>query len=583
MSAPSDGYFLPSDNNHRFGHSPLLTILVYVGIALFGLTLISVVYIVLNRNYTPIKSKQIGSIVVLWLSGVCWFIGSLVANGVLGYDGILRYCKIWLAWVQIHFGVHFFVLTIWYRMWNLHRLVVQQKLLSGWSYYLPIIIFMLPSTVVVITIQLLPDSDSVLFVPHIEECYFTSVFKYTEFALAIAGFLITLVFVVLLRNLPLKPFNEFKEVRLVFFTGSFVAILQGILSNTNFRLELWGKFLICGSSLFIAIFAYWAIMFRPIYNSIFNREAFLKKFASGLGSAGLANNYNYKMGGDRASVHTNRTSNSGKTTSTLQSPIKIVSSMDEPGDRDSIISAYTKRNTMQSERIPSIYFTHNPLYEAPSTTSPLVSSVFSSRSAGHSHSPDGYFPLFAGENLHESQSRQLPTTTIQMENSIQDRESELRRISALIRETEQEIQRLSPTPTLQRPSQPSFHHQPQPHNHSSHTNTPSITPRQSSLTSRNSSSSNLSLTSSPQRLNHPNNLNSTSSYTSISSPPVSQRTRLSNSTGTISSLSSDLLSMYKELDDIPTFDQPSNAQIPPRTITLNGPAAGNRNHSMKRK
>ncbi|KAJ1829825.1 hypothetical protein LPJ70_007084, partial [Coemansia sp. RSA 2708] len=66
-----------------------------VGIAFFGLTFVLLVYAWCNRDYQPIRAKNLPQASVMFVSGVLWFVGDIAVNGHVNLAGGWAKCRLW--------------------------------------------------------------------------------------------------------------------------------------------------------------------------------------------------------------------------------------------------------------------------------------------------------------------------------------------------------------------------------------------------------------------------------------------------------------------------------------------------------
>ncbi|KAJ1948454.1 hypothetical protein EC988_005169, partial [Linderina pennispora] len=109
-------------------------IIVYGGLALYGVTAMMLIYAWVNRQYPPLKARNLTLITIMYLSGLGWFSGSFMGNGLVLGDWLFRACRGWMIWLRVLCAFAFSCAVV-FRIYALDRIFVQGKTYRGWSMY----------------------------------------------------------------------------------------------------------------------------------------------------------------------------------------------------------------------------------------------------------------------------------------------------------------------------------------------------------------------------------------------------------------------------------------------------------------
>ncbi|KAI8909219.1 hypothetical protein EDD86DRAFT_247478 [Gorgonomyces haynaldii] len=201
----------------EFQKTPLLSNL-WKQSVLFGagtiymLGLLAFAFLFANRNYPPIKAKQIELLFGVYIFGGIWQVGVLHALGAIDWVGIFNTCIFWDIWVQCFIGNMGFLTLLHYRMNRLYCVLVDTKAPKGFKFWFANTMVFVPSLIVCTWISLKPPG-SVMPISPLDTshgCTCDPFFKYLLFCVLAA-----LVIWMSILNIKLyhiaKPFNEVRE------------------------------------------------------------------------------------------------------------------------------------------------------------------------------------------------------------------------------------------------------------------------------------------------------------------------------------------------------------------------------------
>ncbi|KAJ1892465.1 hypothetical protein LPJ66_006325 [Kickxella alabastrina] len=279
-------------NLDAIGHKDL--ILITTLSVIYSLNLLSVIFMLYNRHYPPIKSKSPILMAFAQLSCVFWFIGDIQINGHvhLANNTILTNCKGIGIWVRVLLGVCTVSSLIALRSYGLYRVFRQNRPYRGWGLYMPFFVYCVCTLVYGIIAQVLSPSVTVEYIQSLDICYCP-----TPFRAALYGYIwVTWMFVALvnwkIRNIK-SSFNESREMAFSCFVVFVILTFSTALHLSKPTYVFSQKFRILSTAMdhIGTNLVWWAIMGVPLGNCLFNRRRYLDKWAVKLREDGLQNEY----------------------------------------------------------------------------------------------------------------------------------------------------------------------------------------------------------------------------------------------------------------------------------------------------
>ncbi|KAI8325521.1 hypothetical protein GQ54DRAFT_282883 [Martensiomyces pterosporus] len=269
-------------------------IVIIVGFSTYGLTLLLVLYAWLNRNYRPIRAKNLVLITLMYITGAMWYLGGMVTNGLVSIVGVWSICKLWTIWVRLAF-TYMFMCFLLFRTLALHRIFILNKPYKGWGYYMPIIILFAILLVFCVTTQLITGSKTVQYIKQLEVCSYADAFHYTCLSLTWFIWAIYTVYLIKIRNIK-SSFNEFRESVVIYIVGFSTIIettmLHGIVPK--YPLHKYIRLISACFDFFTGNIVIWIYLGYPAYMCMFHHEEYLKKWLRKLANDGLSKEYDIK-------------------------------------------------------------------------------------------------------------------------------------------------------------------------------------------------------------------------------------------------------------------------------------------------
>ncbi|KAJ2516200.1 hypothetical protein H4217_004734 [Coemansia sp. RSA 1939] len=267
------------------------------GIGLMAINTLLFAYAVWKHKYPPIKAKNIPLIAVLYVSMLIWFIGTIGTNFNLpGLFDFKNSCIVFASWFRVLLGVFLFIHIHIFRLYTYLRIFEQLKRMTVRVYAIGALIYLVVALGYGIPITILRNSLTVRFVPSLGICVYGMAFIEISFSIIWAGWLAILVVTVLARNIN-TSFNEYKEMVLIITLSSITLLYETIVHNIvqEYILYRWLRtlstfmeYLTNQTSLFI-------LLGVPVYNCIFNHEAYKKRFFEKMRADGMVARYNLTL------------------------------------------------------------------------------------------------------------------------------------------------------------------------------------------------------------------------------------------------------------------------------------------------
>ncbi|KAJ1728576.1 hypothetical protein LPJ72_005403 [Coemansia sp. Benny D160-2] len=254
-------------------------------------------YAVWKHKYPPIKAKNMPLVAVLYVSMLIWFIGTIGTNYNLpGMFDFENSCIVFASWFRVLLGVFLFIHIHIFRLYTYLRIFEQLKRMTVRVYAIGALIYLVFALGYGIPVTILRNSLTVRFVPSLGICVYGLAFIEISFSIIWAGWLAILVVTVLARNIN-TSFNEYKEMVLIITLSSITLLYETIAHNIvhEYILYRWLRtlstfmeYLTNQTSLFI-------LLGVPVYNCIFNHEAYKKRFFEKMRADGMVARYNLTL------------------------------------------------------------------------------------------------------------------------------------------------------------------------------------------------------------------------------------------------------------------------------------------------
>ncbi|KAJ1838126.1 hypothetical protein LPJ73_007173 [Coemansia sp. RSA 2703] len=255
-----------------------------------------VIYSWFNRNYRPIRAKNLAWVTAIHIAGILWFLGNIVTNGHVRIRGAFAHCKLWIIWFRILFCYMYAAMLI-VRFYALDRVFNQNKPFRGRT-NLYAIAFVIVFNVGFCLISHLVKSDLTIYQSDmLELCDVTINYRIAALTIQWVMWAGVAVLIYRLRNIQ-SSFNEFRE-SLGMFIIAIIVLIDTTVNNfvlpryplvLNHRLEKTAVDVL-GSNIII-----WLILAQPVYNCMFNRRQYESGWLAKLTKDGHKKEYEVSSG-----------------------------------------------------------------------------------------------------------------------------------------------------------------------------------------------------------------------------------------------------------------------------------------------
>ncbi|KAI8319725.1 hypothetical protein GQ54DRAFT_24910 [Martensiomyces pterosporus] len=257
----------------------------------------AVIYLVWNRNYPPIKAKQVWITAALGCSIVPLSLSTSVVDGATTQTGVFKDCHSWATWGLMFFGLGPVFSLANYRLVSYYRVFVAHKLYSfrrrrNWKEfvkcYWPLAVFFSPALVSCIVTQILPEdmAAALRIYNDTPTCLFRMNYAFWLAAYLFAQIFVSWVLYFLMRGIA-KSFNEFKTVlpSLLILTCSLAAYTTVV--GLGGMAYVWGRSLSALTFSVVLNSYFWLIVAKPIFGHMFWRDRCLRDFLQAMHEDGL--------------------------------------------------------------------------------------------------------------------------------------------------------------------------------------------------------------------------------------------------------------------------------------------------------
>ncbi|KAJ1972992.1 hypothetical protein H4R35_004366 [Dimargaris xerosporica] len=261
-------------------------IILGLGACAFFVNLLAFLYLLKNRNYPPLKAKNIPLMTVALVSSFFWWLGDSHVNGLFGFRPPFNLCLMWGFWMRHVLGILTHLIVINYRLHLLRWLFVLKRPGKGWRFYVPVILISIPPALLGIVGVVLPRNYTLIYSTGLARCKHNSLIKYL--VLSYSVFLILLIWVqsFLLRNIK-SSFNEFRSVVPACIGTTVVVTLNATFVLFELHHTIAGRAVLGVANIVACQLFFWCIMGPPLRGCMFHRQEYLTRFYSSLERDGL--------------------------------------------------------------------------------------------------------------------------------------------------------------------------------------------------------------------------------------------------------------------------------------------------------
>ncbi|KAI8321381.1 hypothetical protein GQ54DRAFT_261879 [Martensiomyces pterosporus] len=314
------------------------------------------VYINLNRTYTPLKCKNIPLINVLFASISIWFIGDVYVDHPSLVHATRPICIATISWLRMSLGMYCVVCCYTFRIYEYICIFQWRIRATGRHLWVPLALWALVPLAYGVLASALPPSSGIEYVEDTMICRASKPIYFIAVAALIVLALVCGYATFAARHLN-ACFNEFRELLPMVFVTLTVCVVQ-----VTFRWipDIGGNVFTYNTLVTITDFivgqvSFYALVTKPVYHCAVDRDEYLKYFLRKLKRENLEEEYEIANGQEMDHVSTSLTSTAGN---------QSWGRFDEKMDVDSTNLPYFTRYMNDSEPMihePSMAYTRRQL------------------------------------------------------------------------------------------------------------------------------------------------------------------------------------------------------------------------------
>ncbi|KAJ1723916.1 hypothetical protein LPJ53_001769 [Coemansia erecta] len=273
------------------GRGDAALIVIFSIVYAFGL--LAVLFMLWNRNYPPLKSKNPAIMTLVMVCAWIWFGSELGANGHVPLaNTAMTNCKAFGVWLRILLGVCSVSCLIALRTYGLYRVFHLNMPYQGLGFYLPFLCYFLCIIIYGIVSQLIDAAHTIAYVAVADICSYHAGFKASVFALLWVTWVLVAVLSWKIRRIK-SSFNETREITLACLLVFTVLAFTTVMHYTHPRFPLDVKLRVATTALdHIAVnVLWWLIMGKPLWMCAFRRDEYLRLWMRKLRGDGLQRAY----------------------------------------------------------------------------------------------------------------------------------------------------------------------------------------------------------------------------------------------------------------------------------------------------
>ncbi|KAJ1800216.1 hypothetical protein LPJ59_001255 [Coemansia sp. RSA 2399] len=273
------------------GHADL-AVVVILSIVYF-VDILSVCFLLWNRNFPPLKSKYPILMSSCMLALFVWFLGDLVLKSHVHVRGKqLSDCMLFCVWMRVLFGNFMVSALITIRSYALYCIFRKNRAYRGMRLYVSVGVVVVVAVTFILVTYLLPRSETVEYIELIQMCNMSYMYRALVQGLLWLTWIGFAIINFRLRNIT-SSFNESLEMGVacacvfIMLTFNTIILYTHPLYPTSVVLRVTETV----TSHVIANFLWWFIMYSSMYNCAFRRQTYLAEWKDKLVRDGLQKQY----------------------------------------------------------------------------------------------------------------------------------------------------------------------------------------------------------------------------------------------------------------------------------------------------
>ncbi|KAJ1949860.1 hypothetical protein FBU59_000956 [Linderina macrospora] len=269
---------------------------IIIGACFYGFTFLVLLYAFINRNYAPIRAKNVKLTAMVYTGAVLWFVGDIATNGHVEMVGVWSKCKVWCLWFRVFFA-YTFSAAVGIRAYGLYRVFVLHRPYRGVGFYAPIIGLFTGLLIFCITSQLIPDEKTVMYVEELEMCTYVWGFRGACLGLLWLIWLFVFYFVFKIRNIH-SSFNERWESIICCTLALGIDLFTTLMHTINPHYPLTLRYRVANTFFDFCMgnMVTLVMIIYPVVQCMFNRDEYKRKWLAKLQADGLRKEYKVSSG-----------------------------------------------------------------------------------------------------------------------------------------------------------------------------------------------------------------------------------------------------------------------------------------------
>ncbi|KAJ2478388.1 hypothetical protein IWW56_003752 [Coemansia sp. RSA 2131] len=276
------------------GYVDLSTIIV-LG-TMYFVEFIALCYQLRNRDYLPLRVKNVPVMCSLYVGGVSWLLGDIFTSGLvhLGHSAVLSSCKFTVIWLRICIGAYYVTSIFALRCYSLYYVFCKGKAFKGRIMLVSLGVAGLSIVAFGVISMFLPTRMTVEYEEILDMCNYNRTYVLCVLVVIWTIWAYTAVMSWKMRKIPFC-FNERVEIFTSFGILLVVSLLNSVclLVISIYPASLGWRTALLYTNHVGASVGYWVVMWEPTYACLFHRDEYLQYWINILKEDQMEREYEY--------------------------------------------------------------------------------------------------------------------------------------------------------------------------------------------------------------------------------------------------------------------------------------------------
>ncbi|KAI7833624.1 hypothetical protein BX661DRAFT_177244 [Kickxella alabastrina] len=253
-------------------------------------------FMLYNRNYPPLKVKNVPIMFSLYFGGFTWFLGDIFTGGLVHLYGnpVLTSCRFTVIWCRACLGAFYITSLFGLRTYALYHVFVKGKAFKGPVFIIGFSVTVSSILLFAIISTVLPEDMTAIYEPLLDVCFPNKNFIIAT--LVIIWMIWTFVAAMTwgIRHVTFS-FSEHVEILSSFSILFIISAMNTVclfVINIYTASLVWRNLLVYTNHVGASV-AFWVVMGVPTYNCMFNREEYLQYWIAIIKEDAMEDVYNY--------------------------------------------------------------------------------------------------------------------------------------------------------------------------------------------------------------------------------------------------------------------------------------------------